>query len=109
MAGTNLPLYCVIFWFQDLLSHVEKIAEFLKIPSNPDLFKAIAEKCTFSKMNEEKQTNIPPAVDRCTRVEGLNYLYTKGKSLIGRDWSGSGEGIYSSKYILKYLICDFNR
>lgn len=89
LADNKLPSVLTLFYEdmkQDLLSHVEKIAEFLKIPSNPDLFKAIADKCTFSKMNEEKQTNIPPAVVKCTRVEGLNYLYRKGEIGNWKKW-----------------------
>ena len=40
---------------QDTLDEIRKLAKFLNVPENEELFRAIDAKCRFEKMKEEKK------------------------------------------------------
>ncbi|KAJ8314013.1 hypothetical protein KUTeg_008574 [Tegillarca granosa] len=56
-AKSILPIYYEDM-IQDLRGHVEKIAQFLGLPKNDELYDNITRKCTFKNLNAEKKKNV---------------------------------------------------
>ena len=64
------------FWYQNGLEEIKKIAKFLGVPENDDLFRAIHEKCHFDKLSVDKQYS--PEIAEQEFHQGFT-MFRKGK------------------------------
>ncbi|XP_046581183.1 sulfotransferase 1B1-like [Haliotis rubra] len=77
----DIPVLTVVYeeMLTNKLMAVEKLANFLGVPKNVDLFEAVVEKCQFSKMVVDKSAYT-------LKFSGENTIFRKGVSGDWKNW-----------------------